>query len=135
MIYLTRVEHFNAAHKLYNKNWTAQKNKEVFGKCCNANFHGHNFDLFVTVKGNPNPDTGFVMNAHDLSQLIKEHVCARFDHKNLNLDVEYFKDVQPSSENFIKVIWQILNPLIQGCELHALKLMETPRIYVEYYGE
>ncbi|MEJ6695391.1 MAG: 6-carboxytetrahydropterin synthase [Chitinophagales bacterium] len=135
MIYLTRVEHFNAAHKLYNHNWTAEKNKEVFGKCCNANFHGHNFDLYVTVKGNPNPDTGFVMNAHDLSKLIKDEICDKFDHKNLNLDVEYFKSVQPSSENFIKVIWQILNPLIQGCELHGLKLMETPRIYVEYFGE
>lgn len=135
MVYLTRVEHFNAAHKLYNSNWTAEKNKEVFGKCCNAHFHGHNFDLFVTVKGEPDPDTGFITNAHGLSELMKREICDRFDHKNLNLDVDYFKDVQPSSENFIKVIWDILKPLIKEGDLHCIKLMETPRIYVEYYGE
>jgi 6-pyruvoyltetrahydropterin/6-carboxytetrahydropterin synthase len=135
MVYLTRVEHFNAAHKLYNNSWTEAKNKEVFGKCCNKNFHGHNFEIFVTVKGEPNPDTGFVMNAHELSIIIEREVTDRFDHKNLNLDLPYFKDVQPSSENFIKVIWNLLSPLMKDCELHCIKLMETPRIYVEYYGE
>lgn len=134
MVYLTRVEHFNAAHKLYNTNWTEEKNLEVFGKCCNAHFHGHNFELFVTVKGEPNPDTGFVMNAHELSAIIKAEICDRFDHKNLNLDVDYFKEVQPSSENFIKVIWQLLLPHLKDCTLHCIKLLETPRIYVEYYG-
>ena len=135
MVYLTRVEHFNAAHKLYNNNWSEAKNREVFGKCCNANFHGHNFEVFVTVKGTPNPDTGFVMNAHELSSIMKREISDRFDHKNLNLDVDYFKDVQPSSENFVKVIWQLLTPYIKDCELHCIKLLETPRIWVEYYGE
>jgi 6-pyruvoyltetrahydropterin/6-carboxytetrahydropterin synthase len=135
MVYLTRVEHFNAAHKLYNTNWTEERNKEVFGKCCNANFHGHNFEIFVTVRGKANPDTGFVMNAHELSTIVQREICDRFDHKNLNLDVSYFKDVQPSSENLIKVIWGLLTPFIKDCELHSIKLMETPRIYVEYYGE
>jgi 6-pyruvoyltetrahydropterin/6-carboxytetrahydropterin synthase len=135
MVYLTRVEHFNAAHKLYNTNWSEEQNKKVFGKCSNANFHGHNFEIFVTVKGAPNPDTGFVMNAHELSVIIKREISDRFDHKNLNLDVAYFKEMQPSSENFVKVIWDLLTPFIKDCELHCIKLMETPRIYVEYYGE
>lgn len=135
MVYLTRVEHFNAAHKLYNDNWTENENLAVFGKCCNNNFHGHNFEIFVTVKGIPSPDTGFVMNAHELSAIIKEEVLQRFDHKNLNLDVEFFKEVQPSTENFVKVIWKLIDARISGCTLHCIKLMETPRIFVEYYGE
>ena len=89
----------------------------------------------MTVKGAPNPDTGFVMNAHELSVIIKREISDRFDHKNLNLDVAYFKEMQPSSENFVKVIWDLLTPFIKDCELHCIKLMETPRIYVEYYGE
>ncbi|MCB9257404.1 MAG: 6-carboxytetrahydropterin synthase [Chitinophagales bacterium] len=135
MVYLTRVEHFNAAHKLYNSNWSEEKNKEIFGKCANPHFHGHNFEIFVTVKGEPNPDTGFVMNAHELSAIIKKEIIDKFDHKNLNLDLIEFKDVLPSSENFIILIWKILEKHIHGCTLHSIKLMETPRIYVEYYGE
>jgi 6-pyruvoyltetrahydropterin/6-carboxytetrahydropterin synthase len=135
MIYLTRKEHFNAAHKLCNDSWTENQNKEVFGKCANEYFHGHNFDIYVTVKGKPNPNTGFVMNAHELSAIIRKEVVERFDHKNLNLDVPYFKDKMPSSENLAIVIWNILKPLIKDCELHSIKLQETPRIYVEYYGE
>lgn len=135
MVYLTRVEHFNAAHKLYVNEWSEQQNKEVFGKCCNANFHGHNFEIFVTVKGKPNPTTGFIINVHDLSKIIKEEVVERFDHKNLNLDIEYFKTVQPSTENFVMLIWNILKEKIKNCELHCIKLQETDRIYVEYYGE
>lgn len=135
VIHLTRKEHFNAAHKLCNENWSAEQNEAVFGKCANAYFHGHNFDLYVTVKGLPNPDTGFVMNAHELSTIIKQHVLEVFDHKNLNLDVPYFKDLRPSSENLAIVIWDILEPLITECELHCVKLVETPRIFVEYYGK
>jgi 6-pyruvoyltetrahydropterin/6-carboxytetrahydropterin synthase len=135
MIYLTRKEHFNAAHKLCNDTWTEEQNKDVFGKCANEYFHGHNFDIYVTVKGRPNPNTGFVMNAHELSAIIRKEVVERFDHKNLNLDVPYFKDIMPSSENLAIVIWNILKPLIKDCELHCVKLQETPRIYVEYYGE
>jgi 6-pyruvoyltetrahydropterin/6-carboxytetrahydropterin synthase len=135
MIYLTRKEHFNAAHKLCNDTWTEEQNKDVFGKCANEYFHGHNFDIYVTVKGRPNPNTGFVMNAHELSAIIRKEVVERFDHKNLNLDVPYFKDIMPSSENLAIVIWNILKPLIKDCDLHCVKLQETPRIYVEYYGE
>lgn len=137
MIYLTRKEHFNAAHKLCNDKWTNEKNTEVFGKCANEYFHGHNFDIYVTVKGKPHPDTGFVMNAHELSAIIKKEVVERFDHKNLNMDVHYFKEVMPSSENLAMVIWGILQPLIdrENCYLHCIKLQETPRIYVEYYGD
>jgi 6-pyruvoyltetrahydropterin/6-carboxytetrahydropterin synthase len=135
MIYLTRKEHFNAAHKLCNDNWSDEENKAVFGKCANEYFHGHNFDLYVTVKGKPNKDTGFVMNAHTLSQLMRTEIVERFDHKNLNMDVPYFKDKMPSSENLAMVIWNILQPLITDCELYCVKLQETPRIYVEYFGE
>ena len=135
MFYLTRKEHFNAAHKLYNNNWSEEKNKSVFGKCANANWHGHNYDLFITVKGNPNDDTGFIMNAKELSEIIKREVLNRFDHKNLNVDVEFFKNVQPSTENFAKVIWDLIEPHITDCSLHCVKLQETETIYVEYYGE
>ena len=91
MIYLTRLEHFNAAHKLYNAKWSREQNEEVFGVCANENWHGHNFDLYVTVKGEPNPDTGFVMDVKKLKLLIKEHVIKKVDHKNLNLDVDFLQ--------------------------------------------
>lgn len=134
MLYLTRKEHFNAAHRLYNRNWTEEKNIEVFGKCANKNWHGHNYNLYVTVKGEPNLDTGFVMDAKKLSELIKRVVCDTFDHKNLNEDVSYFKTLQPSTENFARVIWDLLKPHISECELHCIKLQETDNIYAEYYG-
>lgn len=135
MVYLTRVEHFNAAHKLYVNEWSKDKNIEMFGKCCNPHFHGHNFEIYVTVKGVPDSNTGFIMNVHDLSKIIKKEIVERFDHKNLNLDIEYFKKVQPSSENFVILIWEILNNKLKNCTLHCIKLQETDRIYVEYYGE
>jgi 6-pyruvoyltetrahydropterin/6-carboxytetrahydropterin synthase len=137
MVYLTRKEHFNAAHKLYNPNWTDEKNREVFGKCANVNFHGHNFDLFVTVKGMPHPDTGFIMNAHILSKIMKKEVVERLDHKNLNIDVPEFKDKMASTETVVMQIWNWLQPHIEAnsCKLHCVKLYETENIYVEYFGE
>ncbi len=135
MVYLVRKEHFNAAHRLSNPAWSEEKNIEVFGKCANKNWHGHNYDLFVTVKGIPDPSTGFVMNAKDLSALIKNEITDRFDHKNLNLDTNYFHDLQPSTENFARLIWQLLNSHITNCKLHCIKLVETENIYVEYFGE
>jgi 6-pyruvoyltetrahydropterin/6-carboxytetrahydropterin synthase len=135
MVYITRKEHFNAAHRLYNESWTEEKNAEVFGPCANANFHGHNFDLFVTVKGEPDPDTGFVINAKDLSKIIRAEICDRYDHKNLNLDVDDFKGMQPSTENFVQVIWRRLEPLIKQGQLHSIRLIETENIYAEYFGE
>lgn len=137
MLYVTRVEHFNAAHKLYNENWSKEKNKEVFGKCANENWHGHNYELHVTVKGNINPETGFVMNAKDLGDIIKDYVVEEVDHKNLNIDVAFMQGEFTSVENFAKGIWHQLKAPIekQGVQLFRIKLIETPRIYVEYFGE
>lgn len=136
MVYLTRVEHFNAAHKLYNEDWSAEKNLEVFGKCANPNWHGHNYELFVTIKGEPHPETGFVFNAKTLGELIKNVIVERVDHRNLNLDVDFMKGKFTSAENLAISIWNELKPHItaEGAELHYIKLQETPRIYVEYYG-
>ena len=136
MVYLTRIEHFNAAHKLYNLAWSREKNDEVFGKCANDNWHGHNYELYVTVKGQPDPDTGFVFDVKRLSILIKEHVTEKLDHLNLNLDVEFMKGKICSTENLAVGIWNQLKPhLPAGVHLHAIKLYETPRIFVEYFGE
>ncbi len=137
MVYVTRKEHFNAAHRLYNPNWTEEKNQEVFGPCANINWHGHNFVLYVTVKGAPNPDTGFVMNLKDLSVLIQEEIIEHLDHKNLNLDVPFLKGVLASTENVIIAIWdRLVGPVKeQGGELVKLKLVETENNYVEYFGE
>ena len=136
MIYLTRVEHFNAAHKLYNANWTEEKNKEVFGKCSNANWHGHNYELHVTVKGETNPETGFVYNAKTLGDLIKEVVIEKVDHRNLNLDVDFMQGKFTSAENLAIGIWNELQPHIDtdATKLHCVKLVETKSIFVEYFG-
>ncbi len=135
MVYLTRVEHFNAAHKLYNPAWSREKNEEVFGKCANDNWHGHNYELFVTVKGDPNPETGFVMDVKKLSQLIKDQVLEKLDHRNLNLDVDFLEGKFCSTENLAIGIWKVLQPYLpSGVVLHCIKLYETPRIYVEYFG-
>lgn len=135
MVYLTRQEHFNAAHKLYNPRWSKEQNESVFGVCANENWHGHNYDLFVTIKGTPDPDTGFLYDVKKLSKLIKEHVIDKLDHKNLNLDVDFMKDQLCSTENLAIAIWRQLQPhLPQQVELHCIKLYETPRIYVECFG-
>jgi 6-pyruvoyltetrahydropterin/6-carboxytetrahydropterin synthase len=135
-VYITRRETFNAAHKLYRPDWSEEKNEEVFGKCSNKNWHGHNFVLFVTVKGIPSADTGFVMNLKDLSTLLKEAVIEELDHKNLNLDVPFMKDVMASTENLVIVIWNRIEGQIRerGGELAKIKLVETENNYVEYYG-
>lgn len=135
MVYLTRREHFNGAHRLNNPKWTEEENIAVFGKCANKNWHGHNFDVFVTVKGTPDPDTGFIMNAHELSKIMKREIVDRLDHKNFNLDVPELQNVLPSTENVVMQIWRWLEPHIKGCKLHCIKLVETENIYVEYYGE
>lgn len=127
-----RKEHFNAAHRLNNLLWDDEKNKSVFGKCNNPHYHGHNYELIVKLVGEPNPQTGYVMDLKLLSDLIKEKVLDRFDHKNLNLDCAEFKDVNPTAENIVKVIFQLLRPAIsQDLELQ-LRLYETERNFVEY---
>jgi 6-pyruvoyltetrahydropterin/6-carboxytetrahydropterin synthase len=136
MVYLTRQEHFNAAHKLYNPNWSNEQNNAVFGVCANENWHGHNYDLYVTVKGNPDPETGFVYDVKKLSQLIKSQAVDKLDHKNLNLDVDFMAGKLCSTENLAIAIWEQLEPhLPSSVELHCIKLYETPRIYVEYFGK
>lgn len=136
MIYITRIEHFNAAHKLYNPAWSKETNEEVFGKCANENWHGHNFELHVTIAGLPDPNTGFVYDVKKLSGIIKEFVIDQLDHKNLNIEVPFMKDKICSIENLIMGIWHQLAPhLPEGVKLHSLKLYETPRIYVQYHGE
>ena len=136
MVYLTRQEHFNAAHKLFNPAWTKEQNEAVFGVCANENWHGHNYDLYVTIKGKPDPDTGFLYDVKKLSQLIRKYVIEPLDHKNLNLDVPFMKDKMCSTENLATAIWhQLIDHLPAGVLLHCIKLYETPRIYVEYFGE
>ncbi len=135
MVYLTRRETFNAAHRLYVQAWTEEENFAMFGKCANKNWHGHNYQLFVTVKGEPDVHTGFIIDAKKLSEVIKKEIVDRFDHQNLNEDTPYFKTIQPSTDNFCKVIWNILEPLITDGVLHCIKLQETENIYAEYFGE
>jgi 6-pyruvoyltetrahydropterin/6-carboxytetrahydropterin synthase len=131
MVYITRIEHFNAAHRLFNPAWTREDNEAVFGKCANENWHGHNFELYVTIKGDPDPDTGFVYDVKKLSVIVKEHVIDKLDHKNLNLDVDFMSGKLCSIENLVIAIWEQLTPhLPPQVQLHCLKLYETPLIFV-----
>jgi 6-pyruvoyltetrahydropterin/6-carboxytetrahydropterin synthase len=135
MVYLTRVEHFNAAHRLFNPSWSFDQNEQAFGKCANENWHGHNYELYVTVKGEPDPGTGFVFDAKQLSMIIRDHVIEKVDHRNLNLDVDFMQGKMCSTENLAMGIWnELIRHLPEGVKLHAVKLYETPRIYVEYFG-
>jgi len=135
MVYLTRVEHFNAAHRLFNPGWSKEQNEAVFGKCANENWHGHNYDLYVTIKRNPDPDTGFLFDVKKLSEIIKEHVIEKVDHRNLNIEVDFLAGKMCSTENLAIGIWQQLQPHLPAeAQLHCVKLYETPRIYVEYFG-
>jgi 6-pyruvoyltetrahydropterin/6-carboxytetrahydropterin synthase len=127
-----RKEHFNAAHQLLNPNWSDEKNQEVFGKCFNPNYHGHNYDLIVKVTGEIDPETGYVMDMKVLSKLIKEQITRRFDHKNLNKDVEAFKNVNPTAENIVVVIYDILRPHIDKKLELKITLYETERNYAEF---
>lgn len=129
-----RKEHFNAAHRLYNPSWTDEKNQQVFGKCNNPNFHGHNYDLIVQLKGEIDPETGYVYDMKELSDLIKEHVLNKFDHKNLNLDTDEFRNLNPSAENIAVVIWNILREKIDRRFELMIRLYETERNFVEYDG-
>jgi 6-pyruvoyltetrahydropterin/6-carboxytetrahydropterin synthase len=135
-IFITRIEHFNAAHKLYNPDWTDEKNKEIFGKCANKNYHGHNYELHVTVKGKVNPETGYAINAKTLSDIIVSKISDKADHMNLNIDVPFMASKMTSSENFAIAIWgEIYEDIAAlGATLHCIKLIETKSIYVEYYG-
>lgn len=136
MVYLTRLEHFNAAHKLYNPKWSKEKNEEVFGVCANENWHGHNFELYITIKGNIDAETGFLFDVKKLSKLINEKVIKKLDHKNLNMDVDFLQGKMCSTEVLAMEIWrQLQGYLPRHVNLHCVKLYETPRIYVEYFGD
>jgi len=139
MVFITKQVHFCAAHKLYNPDWSKEKNEEIFGPCANENWHGHNFDLFITIKGTPDPETGFVMNFKELKKIVNREIIDRVDHKNLNVDVPFMKGQMTTCENLIIAFWNILDPLIldrsnHRARLHKLKLYETPTSYSEYYG-
>ena len=127
-----RKEHFNAAHRLHNPEWSDEKNQKVFGKCNNPNFHGHNYNLIVKVAGEPDPQTGYVCDMKVLSDTIKEHVTDKFDHKNLNIDVPEFRNVNPTAEHIAVVIWNILREKIDNKLDLKVTLYETERNFVEY---
>ena len=135
-VYITRKEHFNAAHKLWRPDWSDEKNKEVFGKCSNKNWHGHNYNVFVTVKGIPTEETGFVIDLKDLSQIMKDFIVEPLDHKNLNLDVPFMEGLLASTEILAIKIWeQIEQPIsTAGGHLVKIKLEETENNFVEYFG-
>jgi 6-pyruvoyltetrahydropterin/6-carboxytetrahydropterin synthase len=134
MVYITRKEHFNAAHRLFNPDWSDEKNNMIFGKCANKHFHGHNYNLFVTVKGEPDAETGMIVNLKELSKLINSKICDKLDHRNMNLEVDFLKGIIPSTENVVKAIWDELQPQITGCKLHSIKLFETENNFAEYFG-
>jgi len=137
MVYLVRRERFNAAHRLFRPDWSEEKNNEVFGGCANPNWHGHNYELFVTIKGRVNPELGYVVNLKDLSGIIRREIIQRLDHKNLNADVDFLQGIMTSTENVAIAIWNKLEPQVKtlGCELHCVRLVETENNSVEYYGE
>lgn len=137
LVYLSRKESFNAAHQLWVPSWSDEKNFEIFGKCANKNFHGHNYELWVTLKGKPDPITGFLMDAKVLAKLMREKVTDILDHSNMNMDPNFLPEgVLPTTENLVYYIWQELAPsLPDNCQLHCVKLQETPKIYCEYFGE
>jgi 6-pyruvoyltetrahydropterin/6-carboxytetrahydropterin synthase len=129
-----RKSHFNAAHRLHNPSWDAQKNKDVFGVCNNPNYHGHNYDLIVKVSGEVDPETGYVMDMKILQDLIDAQITARFDHKNLTLDTEEFRELNPTAENIAVAIWNILRVHIPADKDLSIKLYETERNFVKYCG-
>ena len=136
MIYITRRERFNAAHRLFREDFSDKQNLEIFGKCSNPNWHGHNYELFVTVKGEINKQTGFLVNLKRLSRLIKENVISQLDHKNINLEVKFMNGMLASTENLAVGIWNELEQPIKllGAELHCVKVTESENNCVEYHG-
>jgi 6-pyruvoyltetrahydropterin/6-carboxytetrahydropterin synthase len=136
MIYVTRRERFSAAHRMFREEWSDDRNYVVFGKCSNPNWHGHNYELFVTVKGEMDREKGFVMNLTDLKHIILEAVISKIDHKNINLEVVFMKGKIATTENLVVAVWEVLYPLVKekGATLHCVKIAETENNFVEYYG-
>lgn len=136
MIYLTRRERFSAAHRMFRQEWTDEKNAEVFGKCSNPKWHGHNYELFVTIKGEISEKTGFVMNISTLKQIVQDRIIQKIDHKNINLEVDFMDGKIATTENLAVAIWEELRPYIrkEGAELHCVRICETENNSTEYYG-
>ena len=134
-VYVTRKVHFNAAHRLHNPEKSDEWNREMFGPCNHPNWHGHNYVLKVTVAGEPDPETGYVIDLGNLKKVLNENVVDKVDHRNLNLDVDFMEGIIPSTENFAIAIWNELEGELPSGELHCVRLYETPRNYVEYYGD
>ncbi|HBE43590.1 MAG TPA: 6-pyruvoyl tetrahydrobiopterin synthase [Bacteroidales bacterium] len=136
MVYLTRRERFSAAHRMFRQEWTDEKNAEVFGKCSNPNWHGHNYELYVTIKGEISAKTGFIMNISTLKQIIRERIIKKTDHKNINLEVDFMQGKIATAENLAVSIWEELKPFIEkeGAELHCVRICETENNSTEYYG-
>lgn len=136
MIHLTRRERFSAAHRMFRPDWSDEKNREVFGKCSNPNWHGHNYILWVTVSGEPNPENGFVMNINSLKKIIQDRIIEKLDHKNINTDVDFMKGKIATTENLAVGIWNELKPAIEeaGVTLHCVRIEETENNSIEYYG-
>lgn len=137
MIYITRRERFNAAHKLYREDWSLEKNEQVFGNCSNPNWHGHNYDLYVTAKGEVNPETGFLIDLKRMKEIIVTEIIDKLDHKNVNLDVDFMEGKMASTEIMAIEIFRVLKPFFEneGVILHAVRLHETENNYVEYFGD
>ncbi len=136
MIYITRRERFNAAHRLFRADFSDEQNLAVFGKCSNPNWHGHNYEVFVTVKGEINPETGFLINLKLLSTIIRREVIDKIDHKNINVEVDFMQGKLASTENLAVGIWEVINPFVKelNAELHCVKVTESENNYVEYFG-
>jgi len=136
MIYITRRERFSAAHKLYRDDWSLEENEATFGKCSNPNWHGHNYELFVTIKGEINPATGFVVDLRTLKEIILKHVVHKIDHRNVNLDVDFMQGKMASTENLaVEIFNQLQAPIeAEGVQLHSIRLQETENNSVEYFG-
>ncbi len=136
MIYITRKEHFNAAHRIFKEGLSDEENYERFGACSNPNWHGHNYTLFVCIKGNPDKDSGYVMDLKKLSRIIKEKIIEKIDHKNINLEVDFMKNIPPSAENMAIAFFKQLSPEIakHNAQLHSIRLYETENNFVEYFG-
>lgn len=136
MIYLTRRERFSAAHRMFRQEWTDEENLKVFGKCSNPNWHGHNYVLYVTIRGEISGENGFVMNMNELKKIIREHVIDKIDHKNLNTEVDFMRNKIATTENLAVSVWNVLRPFIEetGAFLHCVRIEETENNSVEYYG-
>ena len=134
MVYLTRKEHFCASHRLFNPKFSDQKNLELYGKCASPNGHGHNYEIEVTVAGEPDPETGMIMDLKKLADIIEAEILEKVDHKHLNFDVDFLRGVIPTAENIAEIFWKILTPKITAGKLYSVKVYETPNNFAEYRG-